>query len=112
MDARLLLAILYGVVVVFLATVTAGMAASAGKRPTGAARRWRSRVLPVQIAAIVLVALALPATLASDGPARRPLAIGLAAVAALTLALAARALLASRRAGRGQPRSTVPPERQ
>ena len=55
MDARLLLAILYGVVVVFLATVTAGMAASAGKRPTGAARRWRSRVLPVQIAAIVLV---------------------------------------------------------
>jgi hypothetical protein len=116
-----LVAVLYGLVVVFLAAVTAGMAASASRRPSAAGRRWRRRVLPAQVAAIVLVAMALPVTLAGDGPARRPLAVGLVVVAAVTLALAVRALLAARRPparpqGRdvdgGQSSSTVPPERQ
>jgi hypothetical protein len=116
-----LLAVLYGLVVVFLAAVTAGMAASASRRPSAAGRRWRRLVLPAQLAAIVLVAMALPVTLVGDGPARRPLVAGLAAVAALTLALAVRSMLAARRPparphGRGvggdQSSSTVPPERQ
>jgi hypothetical protein len=101
------------VAVLLLATVTAGMAASAGRRPTAAARRWRRHVLPAQLAAIVLVALALPVTLAGDGPAGRALAVALAVVAAVTLALAARALRAGRRHRQGsQSTSTVPPERQ
>ena len=101
---------LYGLVLLLMGLVTVGMAASAARRPSAGAARWRRQVLPVQVAVLLLAAVALAATLAGDGPARRPLIVALAAAGLAALVLAARALLGSRAGARPAPTDCAGPE--
>ena len=109
-SVSVLLAVMYALVLVCMGLVTLGMAASAARRPTAGAARWRRQILPVQVAVLVLAAVALAATVAGDGPARRPLAVVLVVVGLAALALAARALLGTRAGARPAPVDCAGPD--